>query len=202
VERQDRAADHLTGHDHEVNDLVFAKDGQTLYSASTDGTVRRWDVETGNPKGEPWLSPDKNAANAVALSPDGVRLAVGHEDGGTWIRDAATGSVLRKIETDDEVLSVAFSPDGDSLLVASSVENGVAEYYLESGEKSDNPYAGHTNYATAAGCSRTASSSSPPPRTAPPACGGPTTAPNSARRSPATYRRSRRQRSTARAGSW
>ena len=38
----------LIGHNGRVNDLEFSDDGRLLFSASEDGTVKVWNVETGN----------------------------------------------------------------------------------------------------------------------------------------------------------
>jgi uncharacterized membrane protein affecting hemolysin expression len=72
-------ATQLTGHTGPVIDVVFSPDGQLLASASDDGTVRLWDVESGKQRGEP-LTGHTDVVEAVAFSPDGKLLASASDD--------------------------------------------------------------------------------------------------------------------------
>ena len=62
----------LHGHGTGVLDLVLSGDGQRLFSASGDQTIKMWDVETG--KEIRTLSGHNNAVLSLALSSDGKRL--------------------------------------------------------------------------------------------------------------------------------
>jgi WD40 repeat protein len=66
----------LTGHRGRVVALAYSPDGQTLASASTDGTARLWDLTTG--KLTATLQSPAARAYCVAFSPDGNTLAVGY----------------------------------------------------------------------------------------------------------------------------
>ena len=85
-----------------------------------------------NASASPFMPPPPHSypLSAVALSPDGSRLAVGLPGGGVWQRgepkgrivvwDATEGTHLHMLEGHEEDVTVlAFSPDGEYLLSAS-----------------------------------------------------------------------------------
>lgn len=128
----------FTGHRAEVTDVDISPDGNTLISSSQDGTVRLWDVASGQEiqwdreTGAQVLVSEELVADtramvghngdvdSVAFSPDG-RLAVsGSKDFTAIIWDVATGTELRQLRGHQENISkVAFSPDGRSILTGS-----------------------------------------------------------------------------------
>jgi WD40 repeat protein/tRNA A-37 threonylcarbamoyl transferase component Bud32 len=97
---------------------VFSPDGKHLASASLDGTVKIWDV----PTGEETLTLRGHRAFvwSVAFSPDGKRVASASSDRTVKVWDAATGQIILTFRGHtDLVRSVAFSPDGKHLASAS-----------------------------------------------------------------------------------
>ncbi|WP_340672254.1 hypothetical protein [Bradyrhizobium ottawaense] len=55
---------------------------------------------------------------ALAISPDGTKMATGHSDGSVRLWDVQAGLNLRSIQGNgDAVTSIAFSPDGKSILI-------------------------------------------------------------------------------------
>jgi WD40 repeat protein len=69
-----RLGDRMGGHASTITDLAFSPDSQTLASASRDGTVRLWDVQSRRSLGAP-LRAHRAPVTSVAFSPDGLSLA-------------------------------------------------------------------------------------------------------------------------------
>jgi WD40 repeat protein/DNA-binding SARP family transcriptional activator len=96
--------------------VVFSPDGTHVAASDFDfdkSRLRVWDIRTGQLTA--YRSP--TGAALLAYSPDGRLIAAAAIDKDTEIRDAATGRLVKRITTDDESRSVAFSPDGRRLVV-------------------------------------------------------------------------------------
>jgi WD40 repeat protein/transcriptional regulator with XRE-family HTH domain len=103
-----------------VNSVAFTRDGHTLASGDSDGTVRLWNIaDPAHPRLRgPIPASGTASVQSVAFSPDGRALASGSLDGTVrlWdLRDAAHPKPLSPIRTGGAVDSVAFSPDGHVL---------------------------------------------------------------------------------------
>ena len=119
--------DTLTGHAKAVNGLLFSKDGQTLISASDDGTVRLWDLATGTSKSV--LTREGAEINAIAYAPDGQTLAVGvyNDKNGTVaeivdISAGTLGATKTKFPMPNDVISsLDYLHDGKTLVAAEAL---------------------------------------------------------------------------------
>jgi WD40 repeat protein len=108
--------------------LAISPDGKTIATGGSDRIVRLWDTSTGRE-----LRTFKVAGNSIftlAFSPDGATLVSG---GGNYLVEfwnVATGTPVGRSTTEQQslpktiraggaVLSAAFSPDGETLAIAS-----------------------------------------------------------------------------------
>jgi WD40 repeat protein len=86
-----RTADHslekkLIGHSSSVRAVAFAPDGRELASSAMDGTVRLWELATGEELQRWDVTPDPHlnsdpGAESICFSPEGARLAAVASDG-------------------------------------------------------------------------------------------------------------------------
>ncbi|MEO0653447.1 MAG: c-type cytochrome [Pseudomonadota bacterium] len=86
----------LTGHKQGVNAAAFGP-GNALFSASTDGTIRLWDLTDGTSR---VIVKHGFAINQLVVDPAGDWLAYGAVDGVTRIIDLATEKELRDLSLD------------------------------------------------------------------------------------------------------
>jgi len=123
------------GHEDWILTFVFLHDNVHIVSGSGDGTMRKWDCETGLLVGEPWKG-EGGPIRAMALSPDGKTIACGRDDGSVqrWNTDGkmSEGVWMGHSYT---VASVSWSPSGghiasgsdDEKILIRKAENGEVE---------------------------------------------------------------------------
>jgi WD40 repeat protein/serine/threonine protein kinase len=106
------------GHLGSVRSLAWRPDGSRLASASTDGTVKIWDVLSRSTSYHALRQPDQ--AKTIAWSPDGTQLAVAGRRTFPWIRDFTRGGVSVAMDAgySPVTMMVAWSPDGSRLATA------------------------------------------------------------------------------------
>jgi WD40 repeat protein/serine/threonine protein kinase len=108
---------------------AFSPDGKTVLTGSYDGSAWLWDATTGRCLAGPWRHPDP--VWAVAFRPDGKAVATGSGHsverdghmvgvGKARVWDLASGEVIQSAPSHArDVIAVAFTPDGRTLVTAS-----------------------------------------------------------------------------------
>jgi len=138
----------LTGHTQSVSALALSPDGQTL--ASGGETLKIWNLKTGqllqthSDSSSPYPGYFSYSVGSVAISPDGQFVASssiddvskGHIEGNTIrVRNLKTGQIVHSLKagSGNSVNTIAFSPDGQTLIASSG---DVMLWNLQTGERS------------------------------------------------------------------
>jgi WD40 repeat protein len=106
-------------HSQAVNALAVSRDGTFALSASSDGSIIRWDVASGEVLDV--FNGHEAPIYALALSPDETQVLSGDFDGGLLLWELATRRIVQRLEGHERFIrAVAFSPDGRQALSAGS----------------------------------------------------------------------------------
>lgn len=119
----------LEGHSETVWGVSFSPDGQTLGTASWDGTAKIWSADG---RESITLQGHSDRINNISFSPDGQRIATGSFDQTMklWSRD---GHLLHTFQGHSQgVWDVSFSPDGTVL--ATTSQDGTAKLWRSDGK--------------------------------------------------------------------
>jgi WD40 repeat protein len=114
----------LKGHDNLLWSAGYSPDGQRIVTASTDGTAKVWEAQTGIELLT--LTGHDGRVNSVGYSPDGQRIVTASKTARVW--EAQTGQELMTLKGHDNLLwSAAYSPDGQRIATAGS--DGIVQIY-------------------------------------------------------------------------
>lgn len=98
------------GHLDEIEALALGLDGRNLLTASADGSLKLWDVETGAMLR---TFNGKTPARCVQLMPDGRRALAGYQSGELVLWDLLTGEQVFVLSSGkDSVDALVIAPDG------------------------------------------------------------------------------------------
>jgi WD40 repeat protein/predicted Ser/Thr protein kinase len=104
-------------HPDAVETLAFGPNSEWLVTGCAAGeSLHIWDVATSRLLHK-FKGPGRIATQAIAVSPDGTRIATGDADGAATVIDAATGAEVRSFRMGRVAAkrALAFSPDGQLL---------------------------------------------------------------------------------------
>ncbi|KAF5973809.1 vegetative incompatibility protein het-e-1 [Fusarium bulbicola] len=107
----------LEGHTRPVNSVVFSKDDKFIASGSDDGTIKIWNVATGEE--EQTLEGHTDSVTSVVFSNDDKLIASGSYDKMVKIWNVVTGTNLKIFDTGQFTEVLSFTDD-DSVLVTSA----------------------------------------------------------------------------------
>ncbi|MBD2459081.1 AAA-like domain-containing protein [Nostoc sp. FACHB-87] len=142
---------------HWINSISFSPCVQKkIVSGNADGTVRIWNINTGENKK---LSGHKDWVNCVCFSPDGKRIASSSRDN-TVIIWGANGEKIMTIQGYAWITSVIFHPKQHSILAIAGDDNKVKLFNLDEAKFLNNDkiledrqalqvFSGHTAWVSA-----------------------------------------------------
>lgn len=152
-----RPSVELVGHDGAVHDLALLPNGRRIASVGEDGTMRIWNLESNREefmlrdtrnagkligslggvldgvlnRNRVLASTSRTALRALAVSPDGTKLATGNMVLSLW--DLEHKKFIRDLAVfPTRIFGVAFSPDG-KLVAAQSSDEGVKVANVDGG---------------------------------------------------------------------
>jgi WD40 repeat protein len=106
----------LRGHTGSVTGVAFSSDGKFLGTASSDRTAMVWNRSNGKLVSS--IRGHLESVNSVAFSPTGSLLATAGSDNTARLWDFRKAIQVRNLRQSGAVKSVAFSPDGKWLAIA------------------------------------------------------------------------------------
>lgn len=109
LQHDSRLIGHLHGHGGLVYDVAFSRYGDQLVSASSDGRVIVWDVETG---GADTISGIVGQPRHVEYGTDGLSVVVATYGGGVFNWPGHDQSAVHTVKDTFGFASVAIGPDG------------------------------------------------------------------------------------------
>jgi basic membrane protein A len=113
-------------HSGVVTSVAFNRDATRLATGLQDGTVKMWDLATGNEA--QIFRGHTDFISAIAFSPNGKQIASSSGDGTTIMADLPTGQTIFSLHGHaDAVMSVSYSADGERVVTAS--QDGTAKLW-------------------------------------------------------------------------
>jgi len=137
----------LTGHSHFVSDVVISSDGQFALSGSWDGTLRLWDLNSGQSVRDPFYG-HKGDVLSVAFSADNRQIVSGSRDHTIKLWNTL-GECKFSIEDDNHdawVSCVRFSPSTTNPIIVSCGWDGLVKVWSLSNCTLAYDHVGHSGY--------------------------------------------------------
>lgn len=115
-----KAVPTMTG----IRTIAFSPNGREVLTASTGGTARVWNADTGQQR---LLLKHDDVVFHATFSPDGLRIVTASKDHTARLWDAGNGRELARLGHDAPVSKAVFSPDGSQIVTAS--DDGTARLW-------------------------------------------------------------------------
>jgi guanine nucleotide-binding protein subunit beta-2-like 1 protein len=136
----------LRGHSHFVSDVVISSDGQFALSGSWDGTLRLWDINTGESTRR--FEGHRSDVLSVAFSADNRQIVSGSRDRSVklWNTLAECKFTIEDESHGDWVSCVRFSPNTQNPVIVSCGWDKVVKVWNLSNCKLKTNHIGHSGY--------------------------------------------------------
>lgn len=108
----------IDAHFDAIWSLAFSAEGGRLLAASLDTFASVWDGATGEEL--LWLEGHESAVNDAIFTPDGNGIVTSSDDGSLIWWDAESGEQQGRLETDNPLYGIQFSPDGATVYAGSA----------------------------------------------------------------------------------
>jgi WD40 repeat protein len=115
--------------------MAFSKDGRLLVTGGWNGTIKVWEINGGRPGKAPkqTLSGYGNVVTSIAFSQDGKTMATAGNAHAITLWHTATFREMITLQASQNIISIAFTPDGNSLVaIGGERESAVYEWTVPS----------------------------------------------------------------------
>jgi len=125
---------------------MFAPGGERVLSASSDGIVKLWGIETGQAVRN--LSGHQDSVNACAFSPDGRHIISGGENGEIILWETKTGLQVNTLRSSASAVNAMVLLPGGKFLLAAYRDRSLKLWNTITGHQ-EKIYRGHSKSVTA-----------------------------------------------------
>jgi WD40 repeat protein len=129
------------GHEMGVNSAIYTMDGEKIISASSDKTIKIWNVRTGDCIKT--LTGHSSSVNSVELAPNSRHIISASDDNTIKLWDIASGQCLRTYYGHQDKVQSAIFDMGGQMLLSGSDDKTLKLWKVETG-KCLRTYSGHS----------------------------------------------------------
>ena len=131
LQAKTRPRQNFEGHADSVTGIIHLPGGQCMMTCSYDGSLRVWNLQTGKQIGNNWRN-GKGQVNAIALSPDGMKVVCSTNNSEVLLWNIDTERVIWTGQHAGVITCACWNRDGGR--VVSGCSDGIARVWdAESG---------------------------------------------------------------------